>query len=123
MTNKQETTQTLNQEVEQLLRNELEEFCNEFFNSDFDMISYCRGKKGDEALNVLEAKQIKVVNVDSYGGEGEGEAYWSVYKFSRGTEDVYVKFDGSYQSYDGSTYDEWFFVKPKEVVVTKYFRE
>jgi len=58
----------------------------------------------------------------NFGGEGEGEQYWSVYKFTKGTEAVYVKFDGSYQSYNGSEYDEFFFVEPKEVTRIEYVK-
>ena len=115
---------TLKQEVRRLLNAELEPFCNDFFNSDFDMeTEVWYSNDPSEAFALLRSKQIKVTNVDSYGGEGEGEEYWSVYEFNRGEESVYVKFNGSYQSYDGSTYDEWFFVTPKDVVVTKYFQE
>lgn len=117
-------TNTLKQQVNQLLNNELAAFCADFFNSEFDFeISKYSTDEELAAIALLEMQQIKVVNVDSYGGEGEGEDYWSVYKFSRGTEDVYIKFDGSYQSYDGSTYDEWYFVTAKPVVVTQYFKE
>jgi hypothetical protein len=64
---------------------------------------------------------ISVDRVDSYGGEGCGEEYWSVYKFSRDKEVVYVKFEGYYMSYDGSTYQGFIFVEPREVMVTQYF--
>jgi hypothetical protein len=57
-----------------------------------------------------------------HGGEGMGDEYWSVYSFSKGVEKVYVKFDGWYQSYNGSEYNEWFFVKTQEVVVTQYVK-
>jgi hypothetical protein len=66
-------------------------------------------------------KGISVNRVDSYGGEGCGEEYWSVYKFSRDQEVVYVKFEGYYTSYDGSTYQGFIFVEPREVMVTQYF--
>jgi hypothetical protein len=59
---------------------------------------------------------------DRYGGEGQGDEYWSVYKFSLGEEVVYVKFDGWYASYNGSEFNEWFFVEPQEKVVTVFNR-
>jgi hypothetical protein len=65
---------------------------------------------------------LEVQYVDSFGGEGECEDYWSVYSFTKNGETVYVKFDGSYASYDGSEYDEWFFVEPKRVMVTQFHR-
>jgi len=124
MTTTTVTTPTLKQEVKQLLNNELEAFCKNIFNGEFSF-EECKWSSDEElaVIALLEAKQIKVTNVDSYGGEGEGEDYWSVYKFYRDEEAVYVKFDGSYQSYDGSTYDSWFFVVPKAVKVTQYFKE
>lgn len=57
-----------------------------------------------------------------FGGEGCGDDYWSVYSFSKGNEKVFVQFDGWYQSYNGSEYSEWFFVEPKEVTVTEYYK-
>ena len=57
-----------------------------------------------------------------HGGEGEGEDFWTVYSFTKGGEKVFVQFDGWYQSYNGPEYTEWFFVEPKEVVVTQYFK-
>lgn len=61
--------------------------------------------------------------VDSYGGEGKGEDYWIVYKFvSVNNEVAYVKFNGYYYSYDGANYNNWFFVEPKQVMVTRYFK-
>lgn len=57
---------------------------------------------------------------DSFGGEGMGDSYWSVYSFSQGGEKVYVKFSGWYQSYNGADYTEWLFVEPKQKTITVY---
>ncbi len=65
---------------------------------------------------------ISVKSEDHYGGEGQGEDYWTVYSFTDGKETVYIKFDGWYQSYNGSEYNEWFFVEPREVKVVQYFK-
>lgn len=59
---------------------------------------------------------------EHHGGEGEGDSYWKVWSFTRGGDKVFVKFDGSYVSYDGSTYDAWFFVEPEEYVAVRYKR-
>lgn len=56
--------------------------------------------------------------VDRYGGEGFGEWYWSVYHFK--THDIFIKFDGWYQSYHGSEFESMFQVVPEEVTVIKY---
>lgn len=63
---------------------------------------------------------INYKHEDSFGGEGMGEAYWSVYSFFRGEEKVYVKFKGWYQSYNGADYEDWFFVEPKQKTITVY---
>jgi hypothetical protein len=59
---------------------------------------------------------------EQYGGEGMGESYWGVWKISRQNDIAYVKFDGSYYSYQGSTFDSWFFVEPQQVLVTQYVK-
>lgn len=71
----------------------------------------------------LKEKGIKYNRVDNYGGEGMGEECWSVYSFNNDDEIVYVKFDGYYASYNGADFDNWFFVEPKEVVVTQWFSQ
>ena len=51
------------------------------------------------------------------------EAYYSVWKFvSKDGEVAFVQFDGSYQSYSGSEFDDYFFVEPKQVEVTQYVK-
>ena len=91
-----------------------------FFYDDFDLSDY--GQYYDiEAgtFDFLESAQC----VDSYGGEGQGETYYSVWKFvSKDGEVAFVQFDGSYQSYSGSEFDDYFFVEPKQVEVTQYVK-
>ena len=105
-------------------------------NADYEVITYCflqqeglkpyNGEfyyKGlENTYNALQEAGITTECVDAYGGEGKGEDYWAVYKFSKGDEAVYVKFDGWYASYNGSEFDEWFFVKPKQVQVVQFHR-
>ena len=79
----------------------------------------------EDTYNALQASGITAECAEcanGYGGEGKGEDYWTVYKFSNGNESVYVQFDGWYASYNGSEFDEWFFVEPKEVKVVKFSR-
>ena len=95
-----------------------------FFGSDAPEINKWTddGSETEVFVNTTKGLNIEYTHVDNYGGEGEGEDYWSVYKFTHGTDIVYVKFSGSYHSYSGSDYDEWFFVVPKAVEVTQFFR-
>ena len=76
----------------------------------------------NEVLSKADELELTVTFVDNFGGEGQGEDYWSVYSFTDGDNVVYVQFDGWYASYNGSEYSEWFFVKPKQVVVTKFYK-
>jgi hypothetical protein len=75
--------------------------------------------EGNDVEFVKKIKELgRVKRIDSYGGSGYGDAYWSVYHFV--DHDVYIKFDGFYQSYEGSTYEEMFEVKPVEVTKIEY---
>jgi hypothetical protein len=60
--------------------------------------------------------------LDSYGGEGQGDDFWSVYKFTdnRDGEEVLVKFEGWYASYSGAEYENCFVVQPREKTITVY---
>jgi hypothetical protein len=58
--------------------------------------------------------------VERYGGEDQGSDYWSVYSFSDGMQVVFIKFNGWYASYDGSTYEEFYEVKPVEKTITVF---
>ena len=93
-----------------------------FFLGDARMISEYQPRELEEFDSVVKAKGITYNSVDSYGGEGMGEEYWSVYSFNNDDELVYVKFDGYYASYNGADFEEFFFVKPKQVTVTQFKR-
>lgn len=95
-----------------------------FFHDEFpDNADYLE-EYDEDAIFFNDAKEngIEWESVDSHGGEGKGDEYWNVVKFTSGDAIAYVQFDGWYQSYNGSEYDEWFFVEPKEVTVTRYTR-
>jgi len=60
-------------------------------------------------------------DMDSHGGEGQGEDWWCVKYFP--DHDVYIKVRGYYTSYDGTQFDGWencFEVRPREKVVIVY---
>ena len=87
---------------------------NTFFHAEYS-------KNGcPDLFYAFESENINVELANSYGGEGMGDQYWSVYKFSRGDDVEYLKFDGWYQSYNGAEFNDMFWVKPKEVVVIKF---
>lgn len=57
--------------------------------------------------------------VDGYGGEDCGSTYWIVFKVVReGFEDTYIKFDGHYDSWNGTEwYSEFEIVNPVKKIV------
>lgn len=67
----------------------------------------------------LEAAVGKVIQAAHYGGEGQGDSYWTVWHFV--DHDVYLRADGWYASYDGHEYEDGFKeVRPKVVNETVY---
>lgn len=60
--------------------------------------------------------------VEQYGGEGQGDTWYSVKYFSK--HDIYIKVDGYYQSYNGTEfYNGWNScsqVFPKQKTITVY---
>lgn len=74
--------------------------------------------------NVLD-DDLKLLNIearveDHHGGMDEGSDYWTVWSFEDMNDKVYVKFQGYYASHYGSEYEEFYFVQPKEKVITVY---
>lgn len=63
---------------------------------------------------IMEGAEV----VRQYGGEGEGDTYYTVYHFPH--LDLYVQFHGWYASHIGSEFEEMFEVKPEQVTVTQY---
>jgi hypothetical protein len=59
------------------------------------------------------------------GGEGEGESIWTVSRIldKKTGEVFFVRFDGYYESWDGSDWsnNDWSIVKPQEVKVIQWF--
>jgi hypothetical protein len=68
----------------------------------------------------LTEANINFEPVDQYGGEDQGSDYWSVYSFTDGMQVVFIKFNGWYASYEGSTYDNFFEVQPVEKMITVF---
>lgn len=65
---------------------------------------------------------INIAHMQSFGGEGKGDDYYTIYKFTKEStgEEEYVKFDGWYMSYQGASYSRYFFVQPSQRLVTFY---
>lgn len=75
----------------------------------------------EEMENALNALDIEESEAEQNGGEGEGEHYNRVVKFTQGDTEVYFDFYGSYSSYGGTEYEGFNQVEPREVLVTQFF--
>ena len=102
--------------VKELLDNFDSDTINGFFESCYEDNYY--GEQEDK--DALTAAGIAVELIDNYGGEEQGSQYWSIYKFTKGDESVFVKFNGYYASYVGSEFQEFMFVEPKQKTITVY---
>jgi hypothetical protein len=74
---------------------------------------------GSEVPIPLPSGWTQVV-VDSYGGEGQGDTYYTVRKFTNGDDVLYVRFNGWYSSYDGADYNNYQVVRPVEKTIVVY---
>jgi hypothetical protein len=63
----------------------------------------------------------EIKEITQVGGEGEGSDYYYVYHFP--TVDMYVRFQGSYQSYHGADYSHCFEIRPQQKTITVYEAE
>ena len=92
-----------------------------------DVVMYLMCSNSDEFKRLTKINPdyqgITITHVDNYGGENQGSEYWSVWKFTKGEEEVLVKFDGYYQSHYGTDFEEWNFVKTGQKMVTIYVTE
>lgn len=72
-------------------------------------------------LAPVVVKGVSVSCVEDFGGEGQGDTRYCVFKFEDSTGVKYFRKDGYYASYDGSTWDGDFKeVTPQERIVTFY---
>lgn len=107
------------------LKDTIKEFLDSTSDSDLESAFFheeidCGYSDNDELGDELRNKSIAFECVEQHGGEGEGENFYTVYKFTKGDETVFVKFQGWYQSYNGSEMTGWAFVTPKTVEVVIY---
>lgn len=113
---------SLKSKVTELLNEASHDIIQEFFHSEIgDNITWDSDEVSDFRKLVAD-QDITFEHVDNYGGEEMGREYWSVYRFSQGDDSVLVKFDGWYESYNGSEFEEWFFVKSKPVQAFEYVK-
>lgn len=75
------------------------------------------GKIKTMSINIVEEINklgYVIKSEDGYGGEGRGDNYWGVFSLTKDNHTVYIKLDGYYASYNGSTvdYHDWNIVVP-----------
>jgi len=73
-----------------------------------------------QCKDVFEKEGISTNTVEEYGGEDQGSEYWYVWKFTKDSDIVYVKFFGWYASHYGSEYQGFKIVSPQERTITVY---
>lgn len=118
--NKKEIINLLNVELEDLDEDyyfEHTSLLHDFFYSDFDLEFLNQALKETEYL--LNIKDI--VLETNFGGEGQGDTFYSIYKFTMNDGlEYFIKFSGWYASYNGAEFEEWFFVEPYEKTIIDY---
>ena len=111
----------LNKLVKSFLNEEDNEVKREFFHTEIDPNrDTWDSEEVREFKKKLADNNITFKLEDRYGGEEQGSEYWSVYSFSNGQEVVFIKFDGWYASYEGSTYEEFYEVQAVEKTITVF---
>ena len=103
---------TLKEVVSVILGNTDNEVLREMFHSEISENTKWDSVDVTTFRESLKKEGITLKHEDNYGGEDMGSEYWSVYSFEKSGAIIYVKFDGYYYSYNGSTFDEWYFCKP-----------
>lgn len=69
----------------------------------------------------IDSSKIYVDDESSFGGEGEGETYWKIYKIDHPVHGLgYIKYQGQYDSWNGVEWDDPNMVTPVQVMVTQY---
>ena len=85
--------------------------------SDVDNLAF-----DDYDADALHLALGEMQTVDEYGGEGQGDDWWSILYFK--DHDVYIRIDGYYSSMDGTQFDGWDTavseVRPAQKTITVY---
>lgn len=89
----------------------------EVFNNDPNL---CDSLMGGYAPSNSQLKGVDKTLVEDVGGEDMGSEYYAVWEFKASDRTFYLRFNGSYYSYDGATYEEFYEVTPEEVTIIQY---
>ena len=70
----------------------------------------------------LPTDTYDIQEVDSYGGEDCGTEYWTVWKITKGDEVYFIRWDGRYDSWNGTDWDsDPVMVLPHERTIIEYY--
>lgn len=73
--------------------------------------------------STISANGYTITLEEDFGGEGMGDNRYLVIKFSSPDGDFYFRKDAYYASYDGTTWDGYFYaVTPKQKTITVFER-
>jgi hypothetical protein len=117
---KEMTQFNIKDELFEILETHKQKTIDFFFNIDF----FFKQDQYTHAVidDVLSGKGYRFTCVESIGGdEAEwGSKYYTVYEFTKNKQSIYVKFDGYYASYSGSTFTDFKEVNPAKKTITVY---
>lgn len=100
-------------------RSILEEL-EEHFNETID--DYQNGHDFDDFSCDLPEDVYKIELVQRRGGEGQGEEYWMVFKITSGPIEVFIRWEGCYNSWEGTEWDtDPKVVLPHERTIIEYY--
>lgn len=111
----------LEDKIKEITREEAQElFTNEFNVGLDDYNSYDTQYSSYDSENYECQREV-----DGEGGEGEGDSIWTVSRIldKKTGEVFFIRFDGYYESWNGSDWsnNDWCIVKPNEVKVIQWF--
>lgn len=120
----QDTEKTFKEFLKELLDGGEDMVSDSLFHSYFDTeISKYDHEDAVKFKQALIDNKVTVEHLDNFGGEGCGDDYYSVYSFTKQDETLVVKFQGWYQSYNGSEFTEWFFARATPKTGFDYVQE
>ena len=95
----------------------------DFLNENNNTCKHLMWEDSTEEFEELITKLgVGISSVDSYGGEGQGQEFWSVIKFfeidNKEKPFMHIRFNGWYASYHGSEYTDFDIVEEKEIMTT-----
>jgi hypothetical protein len=93
---------------------------------EYSFEGFCAEELFDNIVDEESINGLKFEFEESHGGnEGGGDHCHQVFKVTdvETNEECYIKFDGFYSSYEGSNYDEGFYIADYDLVQVKKWKK